>query len=98
MWNLRDGSVERILLKGSTGVSQVVFEGRWCVAASNQTRGDVVQSVLDVWDFAEEGEDWVGDPPGGVYNEGESDEEEDVEDECDAGDDPVDDALLRGSS
>jgi F-box and WD-40 domain protein CDC4 len=63
----------------------VVFEGRWCVAASNQTRGGAVQTVLDVWDFAEEGEDWVGEPPGGVYDEtdsgGSEDEDEDEEDE-----------------
>ncbi|KAJ7108575.1 WD40 repeat-like protein [Mycena epipterygia] len=74
MWNLRDGSVERDLLRGSKTVWQVVFEGRWCVAASKQTRG---AAVLDVWDFAEEGEDWVGEPPGGVYNEGESSDDED---------------------
>ncbi|KAJ6622859.1 WD40-repeat-containing domain protein [Mycena sp. CBHHK59/15] len=53
--------------------------GRWCVAASNQTRGGAVQTVLDVWDFAEEGEDWVGEPPGGVYDESES-ESSDEED------------------
>ncbi|KAL0067088.1 SCF ubiquitin ligase complex subunit cdc4 [Marasmius tenuissimus] len=37
----------RDLLTGITGVWQVAFEGRWCVAASN--RND--QTVLDVWDF-----------------------------------------------
>ncbi|KAJ7481112.1 WD40 repeat-like protein [Mycena galericulata] len=84
MWNLRDGSVQRDLLTGITGVWQVVFEGRWCVAASNQTRGGAVQTVLDVWDFAEEGEDWVGEPPGGVYDESESGGSDDeVEDEDD---------------
>jgi hypothetical protein len=42
------------------------------VAASNQTRGGAVQTVLDVWDFAEEGEDWEGEPPARVYNETDS--------------------------
>lgn len=40
--------VARHLLTGITGVWQVVFEGRWCVAASN--RADV--TTLDVWDFS----------------------------------------------
>ncbi|KAF7295600.1 F-box domain-containing protein [Mycena indigotica] len=84
MWNIRDGSVTRDLLTGITGVWQVVFEGRWCVAASNQTRGGTVQTVLDVWDFAGEGEDWVGEPPGGVYDEG-SDSDADEEDDQDSG-------------
>ncbi|KAJ7073961.1 cell division control protein 4 [Mycena amicta] len=76
MWNIRDGSVTRDLLTGITGVWQVVFEGRWCVAASNQTRNGTVQTVLDVWDFAGE-EDWVVEPPGAVYDEdGEENEEE----------------------
>jgi F-box and WD-40 domain protein CDC4 len=58
MWNLRGGSVVRDLLMGVPGVWQVMFEGRWCVAASNQTLGGTVQTVLDVWDFTED-EDWV---------------------------------------
>ncbi|KAK7038199.1 WD40 repeat-like protein [Favolaschia claudopus] len=85
MWNLRDGSVTRDLLTGITGVWQVVFEGRWCVAASNQTRAGTVQTVLDVWDFAEEGEDWVGEPPGGVYDVSDSDASGDEEDDEDDG-------------
>ncbi|KAJ7685656.1 WD40 repeat-like protein [Mycena polygramma] len=89
MWNLRDGSVARDLLTGITGVWQVVFEGRWCVAASNQTRNGAVQTVLDVWDFAEEGEDWVGEPPGGVYDESDSGGSEDEEEEDDGGVDGV---------
>ncbi|KAJ7171971.1 WD40 repeat-like protein [Mycena filopes] len=83
MWNLRDGSVARDLLTGITGVWQVVFEGRWCVAASNQTRNGTVQTVLDVWDFAEEGEDWVGEPPGGVYDDSDSGGSDDDDDEDD---------------
>ena len=66
MWNIRDGTVVRDLLTGITGVWQVVFEGRWCVAASN--RNDA--TVLDVWDFGnEDDEDWQGEPPGGLYDE-----------------------------
>jgi F-box and WD-40 domain protein CDC4 len=78
MWNIRDGSVTRDLLTGITGVWQVVFEGRWCVAASN--RNDT--TVLDVWDFGNEDDDeWVGEPPGGLYDEGSDEEDEDEEQE-----------------
>ena len=57
MWDTRDGTVMRDLLTNIMGVWQVVFEGRWCVAASN--RND--STVLDVWDFGnDEDEDWVG--------------------------------------
>ncbi|KZT23961.1 WD40 repeat-like protein [Neolentinus lepideus HHB14362 ss-1] len=73
MWNIRDGSVVRDLLTGITGVWQVVFEGRWCVAASNSGDG----TVLDVWDFAEQGDDdWVGEQPGGIYDDNSEDEDE----------------------
>ncbi|KAK7019290.1 WD40 repeat-like protein [Favolaschia claudopus] len=81
LWDLRDGSVTRDLLTGIVGVWQVAFEGRWCVAASNELRAGKEQTVLHVWDFAEEGETWVGEPPGGVYDvsdvEGSGDEEDD---------------------
>jgi len=60
MWNIRDGTVVRDLLTGITGVWQVVFEGRWCVAASNREQA----TVLDVWDFGTELDGgWVGGPP-----------------------------------
>ncbi|KAJ7217003.1 WD40 repeat-like protein [Mycena pura] len=85
MWNIRDGTVARDLLTGITGVWQVVFEGRWCVAASNQTRNGAVQTVLDVWDFAGEGEDWVGEPPGGVYDESDSGVSDDEDDDTTSG-------------
>lgn len=66
MWNIKDGSVVRDLLTGITGVWQVVFEGRWCVAASN--RNDT--TVLDVWDFGTEVDDeWIGEPPNGIYDD-----------------------------
>ena len=78
MWNIRDGTVVRDLLTGITGVWQVVFEGRWCVAASN--RQDT--TVLDVWDFGTENdEDWVGEPPNGIYDDEDFEEDDDEEDE-----------------
>ncbi|KAF6763808.1 WD40 repeat-like protein [Ephemerocybe angulata] len=78
MWNIRDGTVVRDLLTGITGVWQVVFEGRWCVAASN--RQDT--TVLDVWDFGtDEDEDWVGEPPNGIYDDEEFSDEEEEDDE-----------------
>ena len=77
MWDIRDGTQVRDLLTGIQGVWQVVFEGRWCICASN--RGD--STVLDVWDFGmEEGdEEWEGEPPGGMYDEDSDDEEEEAE-------------------
>lgn len=47
MWDTRDGSVTRDLLTGVTGVWQVAFDRRFCVAATN--RED--RTFLDVWDF-----------------------------------------------
>lgn len=89
MWNIRDGTVVRDLLTGITGVWQVVFEGRWCVAASN--RND--STVLDVWDFGnDDDDDWVGEPPGGIYDGGPEDDEdeEDLEqDDVDAMDEDL---------
>ncbi|CCA66634.1 related to cell division control protein CDC4 [Serendipita indica DSM 11827] len=79
MWDIRDGTNVRDLLTGITGVWQVVFDGRWCVAASN--RHDA--TYLDVWDFGEgvvgDGEEeWVGE--GSVDGEeGDSEAEEDVD-------------------
>ncbi|KIM28632.1 hypothetical protein M408DRAFT_329391 [Serendipita vermifera MAFF 305830] len=78
MWDIRDGTNARDLLTGITGVWQVVFDGRWCVAASN--RHDA--TFLDVWDFGHEvvgdgEEEWVGEAS--VDGEdGDSEFEEDV--------------------
>jgi F-box and WD-40 domain protein CDC4 len=81
MWNIRDGTPVRDLLTGITGVWQVVFEGRWCVAASN--RNDT--TVLDVWDFGkDQDDDWVGEPPGWMYDDeaySGDDEDEELQDE-----------------
>jgi F-box and WD-40 domain protein CDC4 len=74
MWNIRDGTVVRDLLTGITGVWQVVFEGRFCVAASNQNDA----TVIDIWDFGiEDDEDWLGEPPGGLNDEDIFSEDED---------------------
>lgn len=78
MWDIRDGSNARDLLTGITGVWQVVFDGRWCVAASN--RHDA--TFLDVWDFGHEvvgdgEEEWVGEASVDG-EEGDSEFEEDV--------------------
>jgi F-box and WD-40 domain protein CDC4 len=90
MWDIRDGTPIRDLLTGIIGVWQVVFEGRWCVAASN--RND--QTVLDVWDFGDDhdDEDWVGEPPGGLYDE-DTDAEEDVRSDTDAMDQDMEAAV-----
>ncbi|KAL4244811.1 putative E3 ubiquitin ligase complex SCF subunit sconB [Abortiporus biennis] len=79
MWDIRDGSQVRDLLTGIVGVWQVVFEGRWCIAASNRTDS----TVLDVWDFGndEADEEWVGEPPGGIYDEDSDEYDDDDENE-----------------
>ncbi|KAG2019937.1 ubiquitin-protein ligase [Coprinopsis cinerea AmutBmut pab1-1] len=79
MWNIRDGTVVRDLLTGITGVWQVVFEGRWCVAASN--RQDT--TVIDIWDFGkDEDEDWIGEPPHGNYDDEDFIDDGDDDDEA----------------
>ncbi|KAH8106951.1 WD40 repeat-like protein [Cristinia sonorae] len=87
MWDIRDGTQVRDLLTGIAGVWQIVFEGRWCVAASN--RGGA--TVLDVWDFGnEEGdEEWEGEPAGGLYDESSDDNDEDPDDVMDQDPDAV---------
>ncbi|KAI0062371.1 WD40 repeat-like protein [Artomyces pyxidatus] len=82
MWDVRDGTIVRDLLTNILGVWQVVFEGRWCVAASN--RPDA--TVLDVWDFGngEEDDDWIGEPSGGIYDEDMTDDEDEEMEQADA--------------
>lgn len=77
MWDIRDGSIVRDLLTGIIGVWQVVFEGRWCVAASNR----MDSTMLDVWDFGngEEDDEWLGEPAGGCYDDDETDDEDEDE-------------------
>jgi F-box and WD-40 domain protein CDC4 len=48
MWNIRDGTVVRALLTGAADIWQVVFEGRYCVAATSSKQNT---TVMDVWDF-----------------------------------------------
>ncbi len=50
LWNVRDGTLIRDLLTEISGVWQVAFEGRWCVAAIDRSS----TLMLDVWDFATE--------------------------------------------
>ncbi|KAH7343492.1 WD40-repeat-containing domain protein [Rhizoctonia solani] len=81
MWDVREGSVVRDLLTGITGVWQVVFEGRWCVAASNRQE----QTYLDVWDFGGEDPDNELEAEEGDWMDA-SEEESEPED----GDDDID--------
>lgn len=88
MWDIRDGTQVRDLLTGIVGVWQIVFEGRWCVAASNR----VESTVLDVWDFGnEEGdEEWEGEPASGLYDEDSDDDDDDVDQVDEAMDEDLD--------
>ena len=88
MWDIRDGTQVRDLLTGIVGVWQIVFEGRWCVAASNR----VDSTVLDVWDFGnEEGdEEWEGEPASGLYDEDSDDDDDDADQVDDAMDQDID--------
>ncbi len=72
MWDTRDGTVIRDLLTNITGVWQVVFDERFCVAASNAQE----HTFLDVWDFGTEGDDDIE-----AARVGEEDEESEDEDE-----------------
>jgi len=65
LWDVQDGSFVRDLLSDVTGVWQVAFRGRWCVAASNRAG----ETMLDIWNFGN------GDP------EIETDDEDDTNDE-----------------
>ncbi|KAI0273516.1 WD40-repeat-containing domain protein [Gloeopeniophorella convolvens] len=82
MWDVREGTIVREFLSNIHGVWQVVFEGRWCVAASH--RSDA--TILDVWDFGngEEDEDWIGEPVGGIYDEDMTDDEDEEMEQADA--------------
>jgi len=82
MWDVREGTVVREFLSNIHGVWQVVFEGRWCVAASH--RSDA--TILDVWDFGngEPDEDWIGEPVGGIYDEDMTDDEDEEMEQADA--------------
>lgn len=95
MWDVRDGSVVKDLLTGITGVWQVVFEGRWCVAASNR----MDSTVLDVWDFGnpEDDPEWVGEPSNGLYDDS-ADEEDEEDEQADADADAMDEDLKIASA
>lgn len=78
MWDVRDGSIVRDFLTGIIGVWQVVFEGRWCVAASNGQDA----TMLDIWDLGNgiDDETWIGEPMGDVSEKDDMGDEEGVED------------------
>lgn len=82
MWDVREGTVVREFLSNIHGVWQVVFEGRWCVAASHRTDA----TILDVWDFGngEPDDDWIGEPVGGIYDEDMTDDEDEEMEQADA--------------
>ncbi|KAG8735214.1 SCF ubiquitin ligase complex subunit cdc4 [Ceratobasidium sp. 414] len=88
MWDVREGSVVRDLLTGITGVWQVVFEGRWCVAASNRQE----QTYLDVWDFGGEDMDNELEAEEGDWMEASEDEsdQDDPDDDIDVVDEEGD--------
>ncbi|KAK0235146.1 cell division control protein 4 [Armillaria nabsnona] len=69
LWSIHDGTVVKDLLTGITGVWQVIFEGRWCVIASNKNG----TTVLDVWDF---GDPDIDGPPKGSYDDEYTDDED----------------------
>lgn len=78
IWDIRDGTKIQDLLTGVDRVWQVVFDGRWCIAASSRHNS----TFLDVWDFGhqvvgDDDEDWIGE--GSIDGEeGDSEREEDV--------------------
>ena len=95
MWNIREGTVARDLLTEVNGVWQVVFEGRCCVAASNRNNA----TMLDVWDFGVEGDgDWIGEPPGGIYDDDTEEDEAEEQADVDAMDQDLEVDPLEGSA
>jgi F-box and WD-40 domain protein CDC4 len=91
MWDVREGTVVREFLSNIHGVWQVVFEGRWCVAASHRSGA----TILDVWDFGngEPDDDWIGEPPDGMYDEDMADAEDEEMEGGDADADTRDQGL-----
>ncbi|KAG8863069.1 SCF ubiquitin ligase complex subunit cdc4 [Tulasnella sp. 330] len=71
VWNMKDGTFDRDLLKKPTvtGVWQIAFDGRFCVAATNQYD----DTMVEVWDFANSRA-----PNDAVGKDGEDEEDEDV--------------------
>ena len=53
LWDIREGKVIRKMIAEITGVWQVAFGSRWCVAAFNRKE----ETYLAVWDFGIEGEE-----------------------------------------
>ncbi|KAG8913200.1 SCF ubiquitin ligase complex subunit cdc4 [Tulasnella sp. 417] len=83
MWDTRDGTVTRDLLTGINGVWQVVFDRRFCIAASNRQDS----TFLEVWDFA-------GDKGSNEEDEDEDDLAADDDDNNSETSDPYDELRL----
>lgn len=83
MWDAKDGSVTRDLLTGINGVWQVIFDRRFCIAASNRQEA----TFLEVWDFAgdsrRDGNDNVDDGSDGGDPEDEEDNNSETSDPYD---------------
>ncbi|KAK0216917.1 cell division control protein 4 [Armillaria fumosa] len=75
LWNIHDGTVVKDLLTGITSVWQVVFEGRWCVSASNKND----TTVLDVWDFGDPHDERIEGSPKGSYGDDFTDDDDEHE-------------------
>ena len=60
LWDIRDGRMIRNVLTGIVGVWQVDVQGRWCAVATN--RGQDATNSIDVFEFAEEDEEWKSVP------------------------------------
>jgi hypothetical protein len=88
MWDTRDGTVMRDLLTNIMGVWQVVFDERFCVAASNLQD----HTFLDVWDFGEDGDADI-EAARVVEDEDESEDEDDPSG-IDDDDDDDEDSLM----
>lgn len=92
MWDTRDGSVTRDLLTNIMGVWQVVFDERFCVAASNHQE----HTFLDVWDFGEDGDADI-EAANMVEEEDESEDEDERDGVIDEDEEDEDDFMADAS-
>lgn len=90
MWDTRDGTVMRDLLTNIMGVWQVVFDERFCVAASNLQD----HTFLDVWDFGDDGDADIE----AAHIVEDEDESEDEDDQSGIEEDDDEDALMVDAS
>lgn len=92
MWDTRDGTVMRDLLTNIMGVWQVVFDERFCVAASNLQE----HTYLDVWDFGEDGDADID--AARIIEDDDESEDEDDPSGIDEDEDEDEDALMVDAS